>query len=425
MTDLATALDRARVPARVAYLFVLLAATLAELGFDPDPQAVMRRAIRSVSHELSPNIVLDGARNILLFAGWGLTWMATAPPGRSVRSLRNAVLSGMAASMAVEFAQLFSTQRVASIVDVGTNTGGAFLGAVALVVMVLLAARVPRTRDRSLPVTFVAIPYFVALLAEMLVPLFRQDSVPGAWGWPWARASVVMDAFSWASLLELPLGDALLVLPGGVMGAWAMAQLRRPPDGPPIRLASVGLAAAVLVEILHAPLGLPVIAGAAAVHGLSWVLGVFIGNALVRRRLLEALSRQALVLLYGGLVCVWLLRPYQPGLGDLGVLMDPRWWLPLELLRQRMDVFSMVDVATTFLLFIPIGSFLAVRPLAPSGPLRHLLPAVYLAASMEAMQFLLPSRTPDPTDFLIQVSGALVGWVVVRRAGFGLVVPVR
>jgi VanZ family protein len=49
-----------------------------------------------------------------------------------------------------------------------------------------------------------------------------------------------------------------------------------------------------------------------------------------------------------------------------------------------------------------------------SGP----WPAVWLALVLEAGQILVLGRLMDVTDVLIPGAGALVGWAIVRRAGF-------
>jgi glycopeptide antibiotics resistance protein len=45
-------------------------------------------------------------------------------------------------------------------------------------------------------------------------------------------------------------------------------------------------------------------------------------------------------------------------------------------------------------------------------------PAIYLACATELGQILIATRTLDITDLLIQATGAAIGWLAVRRAGF-------
>ena len=94
------------------------------------------------------------------------------------------------------------------------------------------------------------------------------------------------------------------------------------------------------------------------------------------------------------------------------------WWIPLRLLGSRMDMFSVIDVVIGFFLFFPLGAALAVWPLRPRSALAGFLPALYLAAVLEVGQTFVAGRTMDMTDFLVQAAGAVVGWTIVRRAGY-------
>ena len=90
---------------------------------------MMARLIAAMHPQFRPNDIVDAARNIVLFAGWGLVWMATAPPQRAWRSIGRATATGAAISITVELCQVASSNRYASILDVLTNTTGSFVGA--------------------------------------------------------------------------------------------------------------------------------------------------------------------------------------------------------------------------------------------------------------------------------------------------------
>ncbi len=417
VTELRTTLGRARVPARLGYAAVLLAATLTDLRLGPGSGSVAQRVSRAISQEVSPRDIVDAARNVLLFAGWGLTWMATAPAGRTVRSIAFAVGSGTLISVSVEAAQLLSSSRYASILDVATNAFGSLVGAIALVGLVMAASNLRHRRSASFRAVFVALPYGLAVLGEVAVPLFRHEPVAGAWGWPWRRAAVVLSEVDWSSLGSVPLGSVLLVAPAAILAAWWLSGSRSSTLTTPA-LALLGCSVIPVVELLHAPLGLAVIPGAALVQAIAWGLGAALGHVLVRQGWLADRNSRQIMGAYLVLLGLWTLRPYQPGVGDLALFQDRGWWIPLELLRQRGDIFSVVDVANTFLLLIPVGAWLAIHPLRTRGPLAHLLPAIYLAIVLEALQLGVAGRTPDTTDVLVQIAGAMVGWVIVRRAGF-------
>ena len=128
---------RARWPARVLYAGVLLIATLWPFTFDPAPSEVAARLARALSPTIGGRDAIDGARNLVLFGGWGLVWAVTGR-GNLRRLLRNATFTGFCVSVAVETAQLFSANRNASVLDVVSNTAGAFGGALALVLLALV-----------------------------------------------------------------------------------------------------------------------------------------------------------------------------------------------------------------------------------------------------------------------------------------------
>jgi glycopeptide antibiotics resistance protein len=96
----------------------------------------------------------------------------------------------------------------------------------------------------------------------------------------------------------------------------------------------------------------------------------------------------------------------------------PVHWIPLQAMAGRVDLFSVTDIATQFLLFLPLGGLLAVWPLRRRGRWQHLLPALYLSVVCEVGKILVAERFLDVTHILIQMAGAAIGWIVVRRSGF-------
>jgi VanZ family protein len=88
----------------------------------PDGADVAARLARALQPHVSASDAIDALRNLALFAGWGVVWMATCGPARTARQLLLAILTGAAISLAVEGAQLFSATRNASFIDVLTNT---------------------------------------------------------------------------------------------------------------------------------------------------------------------------------------------------------------------------------------------------------------------------------------------------------------
>lgn len=417
-------LDRVRIPVRIAYMAVLFLATLSWFRIDADASAIAERVDRMLRPSVSRRDAIDAARNVVLFAGWGLLWMATAPAGRSWKALRDAVLTGAALSLLVESLQLLSGSRTASVLDLATNTAGATIGAILLVLVVVgLARRVGERSFVGVPASLFGLACGLAVAGEALVPLFRHGIEPWAEGGPLRRLSAALLRFRWGAPSEWPVGDLLLFMPAGALGVAALYE-----TGMSYRAGVAFACAAAVVllpgaEIAHGALGMEILGGAAVVHvvaasggaaAAAWGLPIFSRRArgVQRPRLLAAVYASWLVL--------WAMRPYSPEPTLSGVVgkLTGDWWVPLRFLAARMDVFSVMDVTISFLLYLPVGGLLAVWPLRRSGALRGALPALYLAAATELGQLLVASRTLDVTDLLVQAAGAAVGWTIVRRAGF-------
>ena len=146
---LGTTLERARLPARAAFVGLLLLATLSSYAFDPDPARVGVRLLRAIDPQIGARDAVDALRNLALFAGWGVVWMATSAAGRTSKATPLAVATGAVISLGVETAQLFSAVRNASIVDVLTNTVGTAVGAVGFVLLVRVSPPASTAGARS------------------------------------------------------------------------------------------------------------------------------------------------------------------------------------------------------------------------------------------------------------------------------------
>jgi glycopeptide antibiotics resistance protein len=423
MAESTPQLDRFRLPIRAAYVGLLLLATLSWSELDPDPGAVLRRFRRMIAPDISFRDAVDGARNVLLFAGWGLVWMLTAPSARSRASLRNAVATGAGVSLLVELGQLLSRTRTASVLDLLTNAGGALVGAAALVLAV--TALETRRGGRSylgVPTLVAAGAYGAACFFEAVVPLFRQETLP-VWGGPFNRLAAALAAFDASSILAVPLEEFPLFLPAGTLAVAAAAEAGWGYRRALVAVVAAATALAGLTELGRGALGFPIHAGAAVGHAVA----VAAGAALAARYLPAATrtfrgSRRARAVLgvYAVILVLWTLRPYAPEL-DPGAVLDKLrgdWWVPLQALAMRVDVFSVVDILTRFLLFVPLGALLAVWPLRRRGPLGGVRPALYLAALTEVAQLWVAGRTFDITDILVQAAGGAIGWAVIRRAGY-------
>jgi VanZ family protein len=414
---------RARWPARVFYLVILLIATLWPFTPDFSRALIAERLARALAPTIQARDAIDGARNLVLFGGWGLVWAVTGR-GTLPRLLRNATITGLCVSVFVEAAQLLARDRNASILDVASNTAGALGGALALV---LLALVVRSRRDEKsflgLPALTFAGGYAMSCALETWIPLFRQDPVLGAVGGPLNRFRVTVGAIELASLLDPPVIDAFLFAPLGVLAVAALFELGIGYRRGAWLTAVLGVALSVIMEFAHGVLGLPISVGSMVTHAGAIAAGAFAGARLVpavARHLTGARRVRAFLTAYAIVLSLWSLRPFVPEF-DAGMIarkLDRRWWLPLASLGMRFDFYTVVDVCAPFFLYLPLGALLAVWPLRRHGPLRGPLPGVYLAVLLEASQVLVAGRLPDITDALVQASAVLVGWAILRRTGY-------
>jgi glycopeptide antibiotics resistance protein len=422
--SLHTRLERLRLPALLGYIVVLLLATMTPFVPDPDPGRMMLRLAAAAHPQLRPADIVDAARNIVLFAGWGLVWMATAPPQHAWRSIARATGTGAAMSFTLEVCQLASRNRYSSILDVITNTTGSFLGALFLAALV---RTVSEHRERKsyfgLPAALLAGGYGTGALLEATIPLFR-DQVPG-WlhGGPLVRASYALSMFRWNSIFDLAYEDLVLFFPAGALAVVALAERGMDHSRAARRAMLGGLAIATLAELVHAPLGEPIILGSIIVNAGGVALGAWAAG-----RWLSPFSQQfrganrprVLVALYSLVLVVWAWRPLLPEgtVAAMAAKLRGHWWVPLAMTGSRMDMYSVADVCVPFFLAVPLGALLAVWPLRQAGALRTALPGLYFAAALEAGQLFIVGRSPDVTDFLIAAAGVISGWLVLRRAGY-------
>jgi glycopeptide antibiotics resistance protein len=414
------------VGARAGYLAVIALATLSQLGIEPvGSEELQSRLSRAFSPAMTARNVVDGLRNLLLFAGWGLVWCVTAPTGRLRQAIVAATITGMLVSAGVETAQLFSPRRHASVLDVFTNTGGAFGGAVGAVA--LLRAMRAAHGARS----FVGMPMFVfaaayggAALLEMFLPGMRQDLLPGATGGPFARLRLAGaqirwgEAGVWAAALQ-----ALLMLPAGAFTVAALIERGRSRGRALLVTAGVGVLLAFILEFARGLTGQPIEIGMFVIHASGLVCGAWLAAAglpaLVRRFPGRALALM-LAAAYTIMLLLWRWQPFVPHTGFEAIRQSfsANHLVPLQALTMKMDLFSASVVAVGFLLHLPLGALLAVWPLRLRGWLAHMLPGIWIVAVAEAGQLLIAARYFDVTDIIIGGAGVVAGWGLMRKAGF-------
>ncbi len=414
---------RFRWPARGAYLLVLLFATLSRFDPDPAPEQVAARIARALHPQLAGSDVVDAARNILLFGGWGVIWALTAA-GSARRTIVHSTATGIAISVAVEFAQLFSSNRNSSLLDVATNTLGALGGALVLLMLIAFA------RERRGGHTLLGIPalvfagsYGLAVCLEAAVPLFWHSTLPGAYGWPPARFAISLAAFRWSSLFTSTISDFPIFLPAGALAVAAMTELGLPPATAFRRAALAGLILAPLAELLHGLLGMEMLVGACLLHASALVAGAWCAARFLPR-LGDAPPgpgrARRFTMAYALLLAGWAWRPFLPSLspGSIAAKLARPWYIPLASSEYQLDLSSVVLVCAPFFLYLPLGALLAAWPLRRRGFMAGPVPAVLLALLLEMLQLIVRERQPDITDFLVAASGAIIGWAIIRRAGY-------
>jgi glycopeptide antibiotics resistance protein len=379
---------------------------------------------RAFDFELGGTALIDAARNILLFVGWGVVWVLTSPPGPARPMLLKATLTGAVLSALVETAQLFDRSRVASVVDLTTNTAGSLLGAFGTALLVLASrAGLGRRSYLGLPASLLAAPYCAAAFLEACFPIFRQTRLPRAWGPPADRLAQAFRWLGWESTVPLPLLELLLFAPAGVLAYTALAELNVPRRRALALLVAGAAVIFMLAELVRGASGYPMSVPALALH----LAGVAAGAA-ATHRWLPAFSRRlrgpdrTLVVLaaYGVVMALWVLRPFSFHFdpASLADSMSSGHLIPLTAYRARLDLFSTADVAIPAFLLLPAGGLLALWPLRRNGWLKTVLPALYLAALLETTQIFTVGRMFDVTDILVAGAAATVGWLVIRRAGF-------
>jgi hypothetical protein len=275
----------------------------------------------------------------------------------------------------------------------------------------------------GVPIATFAGAYGAAVLLDAFSPLFRQERVPGAWGSPIERFTQALGSLEWSSMLHMQPSEILLVAPAALFAVAALVEMGWSYERAWPRVAIAGAVALAVTELARGAVGYVISLGPIVAGGLGMLLGAWAAT-----RLLPAFSRnrrgsarpRLLWWLYAALIMLWALRPYYPEF-DAGMLaekLSPERLVPLLSYRERVDIFTVVDVGVTGLLVMPAGALLAVWPLRRGGWLAGPLPIVYLAAIAECAQIFVAGRWFDATDLLVEGAAALLGWAMVRRAGY-------
>lgn len=314
-----------------------------------------------------------------------------------------------------------STQPQLIPLDLLTVSVGILAGVVGLV---LVARRASTRRGAK---SFVGIPaltfagaYGIACTLEAWVPLFRQSKLPHESGLA-GRWHASLAHFTWQSALDWPIEDLLLFLPAGVFAVAAFSESGLSYASARTRIIAWGFLLCVLAELGHGLLGQEIVVGAVLVHAVSIAIGAIVAERMLptSTQMFRGAARPRLLLRgYMFALALWALRPYMPEWRPLAERLAAAWWIPLASLGRPVDIIRVVDMMEPVFLYFPLGALLAVWPLRNHGWLGGLWPVVWLALATEAAQLVIQERLVGIADPLVQIAGALIGWTVMRRAGY-------
>jgi VanZ family protein len=401
---------------------VILFATLPGTGWSAEPWLVRMRLFRALHPHPSAADVVDGVRNIVLFAGLGVVWIATTRTRRLWPPVWRATAAGALVSLLVETAQLTSPTRYASVLDVGTNGLGAFVGALAAAAVIRFTRWELEHGRSETPFLLLAASYAGASALEAFSPWGRLNRVPGAWGGPGKRLAAALEWMRTAPAAAPSLVNMLLFAPTGALAAGAMLAYGWRPARAAVGATLLSAAIFVTGELARGVAGGDVQPHAALWNVAAAALGAAAVAAAHRRRGAGAdwerpggrtpawLGAAALLVLV-----LWYWRPFALKAELLPSIARDNL-VPLRMMRGLFTIYSVADVGIDFLLFFALGVWLHIRPLRRRGPLGGVLPALALVVLLEAGQLWVRDRTADVTDVLIQWAGVLVGAAVVSQA---------
>lgn len=396
---------------------------------------VMERLRRALSPDLSGSDVIDGLRNAALFAGFGVTWAVSSQKRSAWRVVLESVAAALLLSGVIELVQLWSPRRTSSVLDVMIDTAGAFIGVTATAAVI---AGVRRSRGRKswlrMPTWFLAGAYSGAVLAEATGPLFRQEQIPLSGINPIARLRTALlhapvALTSWYVAMDLVL-DAILFAPAGAL--WVVALCERGVDGrrAVLLVAVAGAVCFTCAELLHGIFGLQIVPIAIAAHILGVLLGAVLAQWLYQRNFVQGGSGRTVHFVrigYASLLVLWSTRPFLPSIDLQAIVqqLSTNQIIPMLSLAGRRDLYSVMHVIRQTLLYVPAGAILAVWPVAKRGWMAHLLPVVYAAILLELTHLVIEGRFFDTTNIILACAGAMLGWVVMRTAGIGVMGRIR
>jgi len=375
----------------------------------------------------------DFVSNILLFMPIGFFLLGAAAPrggGRAVAWLLPVAAVWVAASVAIEFSQVFFSGRTPSWDDVLAQIIGACAGALAWIAIGPAATRwfaqaagADSKHERLLRMLGAYVLLWVVL---GLVP-FDFTVRPQEIAEKFRAGRVVMRPFADHPGIETVLSVFLRSVPVGAFALMLAVARRLNPAR--VWALTIGIGAVGALELGQL---MTVSRTASATDVMLGVAGVLAGIALTTRAAGESVGRSSAVRvrLWPVLVLlVWL------------VLIAARHWTPFDFradgdfIRSRIPMFLQVpfsgyywgnplnafgELTTKLLLGVPVGALLQMIYSPGTRAARRWQAIAILFISfgvflvIELGQLLLPSRFPDQTDVYIGTAGAWIGMVAVR-----------
>lgn len=423
--DLSGVAQHHATPLRLAYLVCIGIATLLHVGFDPTPANVLWRLHRAIDPPAAFKDLVDAARNVALFLGWGATWVLTSRAPTTRRDVLIATVLGTIASLTVESIQLFSPFRTASIFDVATNTLGSLLGALTLW---LVERRATIDMRQG---TLIGVPgwlpggaMLMTAVSLAFAPSSRATLVINWASSPFARARAVAAAsaidVSWRALsadaaawlvVGLLVAAAISDRTGRVRWSQFVAWLLIVPTL--LWMAHIGRAMSGLQRESSSWI---VQSAAATVGLLAGFMAIPVWRNAVAARSSRAYQFAGLAAGVGALIS-WTPASWVV-LSANAATFSWRQLVPMMSLFQRQDLSSVFLVLQKVGIGAAVGACLAARKRV-GEPRPGVRGALLYAAILELGQCFVPGRYPDITDVLITGAAAGLVAVLVARADRG------
>lgn len=420
----------------VAYLIFVVYGSLVPLSFQPMPWALALDRFSAIPYlQLGIDSRADWVANVLLFIPLSFLWATVLWPGRGAggAAFTAVLVIGAAAvlSVTIEFTQVFFPPRTVSINDIVAENLGALIGAL---IHAWQRQRFCRWMDRlpliqgTLALTQHALwVYLLVLFGYGLLPLDLTIS-PVEIYHKWRQGKVVIVPFTAAyrdtahRVYDL-VTDALVWLPVALL--WRASGQRS-------RSSALGLvvATATLLELLQLLVYSRVtdttdIVTAAIGALLAGALNPFGASGPSTDRAAARPLRQAswpwVLAAIGWLgvlaLVFWYPFDFHVERGFLRDRVDGLSWVPFNTYYQGSEFRAATEVLHKTLFLAPLGVLLGgwARSLSPaSSPalVRGCAWSSMLATALaiEAGQLLLPGKSADITDVMLELLGALAGF---------------